>query len=230
MPVVQAGVRLPQVVQHVPVQPAQVVEAVLQDPDGGHLPELGRVGLHHGAVPGDLHQGAGHGRPVDQVHLLLGIALDGQVLHAEDVQGVHIPRPAVQAGQEGGLSPVSGVDQPEGLRHHSRLRRLSPGLRLVRRRASGGRLSGGGALRPGAGRQQADAEVRQQEQAPFFHRKPPPLSVQTQEAAIWFRSRRHFQYTGMKNVQGAVTAAMARAARWASRSVRPAERRGFLSR
>ncbi|CAN4015632.1 Phage gp6-like head-tail connector protein, partial [Dysosmobacter welbionis] len=92
------------------------VKAVLQDANGGHRAEPHGVGLHDGAVPGDLHQSARHGRPVQQVHLLLGVSLDSQVFHTEEVQGVHSSGPAVRPGQHRSrIIAVPHSHQPEGL-------------------------------------------------------------------------------------------------------------------
>ena len=46
--IIQAGVHLPEIVQNVQVQPAQIVKAVLQDANGGHRAEPHGVGLHDG--------------------------------------------------------------------------------------------------------------------------------------------------------------------------------------
>ncbi len=125
---------------------------------------------------------------LDRAHLLLGVSLDSQVFHTEEVQGVHSSGPAVRPGQHRSrIIAVPHSHQPEGLRHPAGLRRLSSG------RVSSAGVPPESAPAPaetspsGAGCQQTDTEIQAQNRHHFF--------MKHRLLCLYSRQRRRFGST-----------------------------------
>ena len=126
-PVVEGGVRRPQVLQHLKVQGAQVVKARRLHQDTGYLPQPGGEGLlHSAAIP--------HLNPVPRTDGALVRVLVGHGALAQgDRIDITFPRPLLQAGHQK-LRPLHRR-HPAG---EAGLGRRQAGVLLVRRFPAGG--------------------------------------------------------------------------------------------
>ena len=146
-PCVEGSIYLPQVGQHLEIQPAAVIRRLLQHGHAGHMAELGGIGLQNHSVKPDLHH-----RPVSQ-----------GPIHRQPlcIQGIHVPRaPRASQHQLPFLRPIHNAAS-----HFFGNPRSQAGfLRGGDRRGS---LRGGGLVSGGCTPGQQEHKGEQQQA--FFH-------------------------------------------------------------